>query len=172
MMNYSKRKLISEMLENWFTVDHILFGGIPKAYLTDKEVYESYLNLKKSYCETLFEMYTLIGYTSKYADNPANSSIIKVNALNTIEEVKKLAARTLVNESKSFSKILKESKQPLEENIKRLNYSCQFESAFITNQIRKASRPNSVNDPKFILLKNCLSECKKELINFSIKYFK
>ena len=63
-MNLPKKKLISEMLENWFVADHILFGGIPEAYLKENDTYQKYLQLKKNYFETLFEMYQLVGYTS------------------------------------------------------------------------------------------------------------
>ena len=48
-MNLPKKKLISEMLENWFVAGHILFGGIPQAYLTENSVYKKYLQLKKNY---------------------------------------------------------------------------------------------------------------------------
>lgn len=171
-MNLLKKKLISEMLENWYVADHILFGGIPECYMK-KEVYESYLQLKKNYFETLFEMYNLIGYTSKYLDVPKSSNEIQFNALGSIRECKQLASRTMIAEAKQFGKLLKESKKiDLVSNVKKLQLSCQFESAFIDNQFKTAKRINNMNDPKFILLKNCLNECKKELINLSIKYMK
>lgn len=171
-MNLLKRKLISEMLENWYVADHILFGGIPECYMK-KEVFESYLQLKKNYFETLFEMYNLIGYTTKYIDRPKSSNEIQFNALKTVRESRQLASRTMVTEAKHFGKLLKESKKTnLASNVKKLQLSCQFESAFIDSQFKSARRLNNMNDPKFVLLKNCLNECKKELINLSIKYMK
>ena len=172
IMNLAKKKLITEMMENWFVADHILFGGIPKSYLKKKSVYESYLKLKKNYIETLFEMYNLIGYTSKYIECPKSSQEVEINALKSVREAKKLASRTLVTESKYFAKILTESKKNSEVDVKKLQLSCMFESAFFDNQFKMARRVNNMNDPKFILLKNCLNECKKELINYSIKYMK
>lgn len=172
-MNFSKKKLISEMIEDWYVADHILFGGIPRSYIKSNKLYESYLNLKKNYFETLFEMYNLVGYTSKYIECPKNDKQLQLNALNTIKEARILAAKTLIKESKNFSKVLKESKEEnIQKNVKKLQLSCQFESAFMNSQLKTAKKINNINDPKFILLKNCLNECKKELINYSIKYMK
>lgn len=159
------------MMENWYVTDHILFGGIPQSYLK-KPLFEKYLQLKKNYLETLFEMYNFIGYTSKYLECPKNSKEVQINALDTIKEARKIASKTLIKESKNFAKILTESKNHSDTDIKKLQLSCIFESAFIDNQLRTARRINNINDPKFILLKNCLSECKKELINLSVKYMK
>ncbi len=171
-ISIAKKKLISEMMENWYTADHILFGGIPEAYMK-KPVYESYLKCKKSYFESLFEMYNLIGYTSKYIDIPSNSMEVKLNSLKTVRESKQLASKTLLKEAKQFSKLLKESKEEnVDSNIKKLQLSCQFESAFIDSQLKNARKLNNMNDPKFILLKNCLNESKKELINYSVTYMK
>ena len=47
-----------------------------------------------------------------------------------------------------------------------------FESAFIDRQFKAAKKPNNLGSPKFLLLQNCLTECKKELIQMSMKYFK
>lgn len=171
-ISIAKKKLISEMMENWYTADHILFGGIPEAYMK-KPVYESYLKCKKSYFESLFEMYNLIGYTSKYVDIPSNSMEVKLNSLKSVRESKQLASKTLLKEAKQFSKLLKESKEEnIDSNIKKLQLSCQFESAFIDTQFKNARKLNNMNDPKFILLKNCLNESKKELINYSVTYMK
>jgi len=170
-MNYTKKKLISEMLESWYVLDHILFGGIPKSYLKESD-YQKYLQLKKTYVQTLFEMYTFVGYHTKYTDCPADQSEIQIMALKTVRESKVHASKTLINESKKFSKILKESKINENLGIKKLSLSCQFESAFFTNQIKRATKPNNFDNPKCILLKNCLNECKKELINLSIKNMK
>ena len=162
-MNLPKKKLISEMLENWFVADHILFGGIPEAYLKENDTYQKYLQLKKNYFETLFEMYQLVGYTSNE---------IEFNALKSIREARRLSANTLLNESAHFTKLISESKGDVDSNIRKISLSCQFESAFLTKQLSAAKNPNGVNDTKFILLKNCLTECKKELINLSLKYMK
>ena len=171
-ISIAKKKLISEMMENWYTADHILFGGIPEAYMK-KPVYESYLKCKKSYFESLFEMYNLIGYTSKYVDIPSNSMEVKLNSLKSVRESKQLASKTLLKEAKQFSKLLKESKEEnIDSNVKKLQLSCQFESAFIDVQFKNARKLNNMNDPKFILLKNCLNESKKELINYSVTYMK
>jgi len=171
-ISIAKKKLISEMMENWYTADHILFGGIPEAYMK-KPVYESYLKCKKSYFESLFEMYNLIGYTSKYIDIPSNSMEVKLNSLRSVRESKQLASKTLLKEAKQFSKLLKESKEEnIDSNVKKLQLSCQFESAFIDTQFKNARKLNNMNDPKFILLKNCLNESKKELINYSVTYMK
>lgn len=171
-ISIAKKKLISEMMENWYTADHILFGGIPEAYMK-KPVYESYLKCKKSYFESLFEMYNLIGYTSKYVDIPSNSMEVKLNSLRSVRESKQLASKTLLKEAKQFSKLLKESKEEnIDSNVKKLQLSCQFESAFIDTQFKNARKLNNMNDPKFILLKNCLNESKKELINYSVTYMK
>ena len=171
-ISIAKKKLISEMMENWYTADHILFGGIPEAYMK-KPVYESYLKCKKSYFESLFEMYNLIGYTSKYVDIPSNSMEVKLNSLKSVRESKQLASKTLLKEAKQFSKLLKESKEEnIDSNVKKLQLSCQFESAFIDTQFKNARKLNNMNDPKFILLKNCLNESKKELINYSVTYMK
>lgn len=171
-MNLPKKKLISEMLENWFVADHILFGGIPQAYLTEGDVYKKYLQLKKNYFETLFEMYQLVGYTSKYMNCPKNSNEIEFSALKSVREARKLSANTLLIESSHFTKLLSESKGDVDSNIRKVSLSCQFESAFLTKQLSAAKNPNGVNDTKFVLLKNCLTECKKELINLSLTYMK
>lgn len=170
-MNLAQKKLISEMMENWYVTDHILFGGIPQSYLK-KPLFEKYLQLKKNYLETLFEMYNFIGYTSKYLECPKNSKEIQISALKTVRESRKLASTTLLKESKNFAKILTESKNHSDLDIKKLQKSCLFESAFMDRQFKAARRVNNMNDPKFILLKNCLAECKKELINLSVKYMK
>lgn len=171
-MNYSSKKLISENLENWFVVDHILFGGIPNSYMP-KPIYEKYLRLKQNYLTTLFEMYRFVDYQSKYIDCPKDRVDIEMNALNAISEARKISSKFLIKESKRFAKILKESKnQDVDTNIKKLQLSSLFESSFITGQLSQARKPNNMESPKFVLLKNCLSECKKELIDLSIKYFK
>ena len=170
-MNYSSKKLISENLENWFTMDHILFGGIPKSYMP-KTVYEGYLQLKKTYLSSLYEMYNFMGYKSKYIECPKNTEDIQLNALKSIREARQISARRLVQESKKLSKLLKESKKEnLDINVKKIALSSLIESAFITRQMKMASKPNNVESPKYLLLRNCLTECKKELINLSIKYF-
>ena len=159
------------MLENWFVLDHILFGGIPKSYLSESD-YKKYLDTKKSYLQTLFEMYNFVGYTSKYIDCPESSVDIQVRALKSVRESRQLTARTLVKEAKQFSKILTESKSHSNKDIEKLRLSCMFENSFITSQLHSAKRPNNMNSPKFILLKNCLTECKKEMINLSVNNMK
>lgn len=171
-MNYSAKKLVAENLENWFTVDHILFGGIPKSYMP-KTVYENYLQLKKTYLSSLYEMYNFVGYQSKYIECPSNRVEIEKNALKSINEARKLSAKVLIKESKKFGKLLKESKkEDINDNVKRIKLSSLFESAFMTSQLANAKRPNNFESPKFLLLRNCLTECKKELIALSLKYFK
>lgn len=171
-MNYSSKKLISENLENWFVMDHILFGGIPDSYMP-KPICEKYLRLKQNYLTTLFEMYKFVDYQSKYIDCPKHRVEIEMNALRSISEARKISARYLLNESKRLAKILKESKnQDIDTNVKRLQLSSLIESSFITNQMIHARKPNNTESPKFLLLRNCLTECKKELIDLSIKYFK
>lgn len=171
-MNYSSKKLISENLENWFTMDHILFGGIPESYMP-KTVYENYLQLKKTYLSSLFEMYNFIGYDSKYIDCPTDRQQLEKFALTSISEARKLSAQFFLKESKMFSKLLKESKkEKLDRNMKKIQLSSLFEHAFITKQMLSAKRPNNTESPKFLLLRNCLTECKKELIDLSLKYFK
>lgn len=170
-MNYSSKKLISENLENWFTMDHILFGGIPQSYMP-KKVYEGYLQLKKNYLSSLYEMYNFMGYKSKYIDCPKKSETLQLNALVSLREARKISAKNLISQSKNFGKVLKESKKEnLDSNIKKLNLSSLMESAFIIRQMKACSRPNNAESPKYILLRNCLTESKKELINLSIKYF-
>ena len=170
-MNYSSKKLISENLENWFVMDHVLFGGIPETYLP-KPVYENYLQLKKTYLSSLYEMYNFIGYKSKYIECPKSKEDIQLNALKSIREARQISARRLVQESKKLGKILKESKKEnLNSNVKKISLSSLIESAFITRQMKMASKPNNVESPKYLLLRNCLTECKKELINLSMKYF-
>ena len=171
-MNYSTKKLMSENLENWFVMDHILFGGIPQSYMK-KPVYENYLQLKKTYLSSLFEMYNYIGYQSKYIDCPKNRAEIENNALVSMNEARKLSSKFLIKESKKFGKVLKESKKEmLDTNIKKIRLSSLMESAFTTCQFASAKKPNNFESPKFLLLKNCLTECKKELIGLSLKYFK
>lgn len=171
-MNYSTKKLISENLENWFTMDHILFGGIPQSYMP-KPVYENYLQLKKTYLSSLFEMYSFVGYNSKYIDCPTNRASIEKLALKSINEARKDSAKFLITESKKLGKILKESKkETIDRNMKKIRLSSLFESAFLTKQLASAKRPNNFESPKFLLLRNCLTECKKELIGLSMKYFK
>jgi len=170
-MNYSAKKLISENLENWFVLDHILFGGIPQSYMP-KPVYENYLQLKKTYLSSLFEMYNFVGYQSKYVDCPKDRAEIELNALTAVAESRKLSAKFLIKESKKFGKMLKESKKEnLDSNVKKLRLSSLFESSFLTAQMKSAKRPNNFESPKFLLLRNCLTECKKELIGLSLKYF-
>lgn len=171
-MNYSSKKLISENLENWFTMDHILFGGIPKSYLNETSL-KKYEELKKIYLTSLYEMYKYIGYTSKYQDCPTNSVDIEIKSLKSIHEARILSARKLVKESKKIANVLKESKKELlNTNLKKIQLSSLFESAFVDRQFKSAKNPNNFGSPKFLLLQNCLTECKKELIAMSLKYFR
>lgn len=171
-MNYSSKKLITENLENWFTMDHILFGGIPKSYLSEASL-KKYEQLKKTYLASLYEMYRYVGYSSKYQDCPTDSSQIELMSLKSIHEARILASKKLVAEAKKLSKVIKESKKEvIDSNIKKLQLSSLFEAAFIDRQFKAAKNPNNFGSPKFLLLQNCLTECKKELIAMSMKYFK
>ena len=170
-MNYSSKKLISENLENWFVMDHILFGGIPQSYMP-KTIYENYLELKKTYLSSLYEMYRFVGYSSKYIDCPKSRTEIEKSALKSINEARKLSAKFLIKESKKLGKVLKESKKEMfDSNLKKIRLSSMFECAFFTKQLSEATRPNNFESPKYLLLRNCLTECKKELIGLSLKYF-
>jgi hypothetical protein len=86
------------ILENWFGIDKIIFGGNSKNVL-DEETYTRYCTTKGAFLSNLFEIYSRVGYTPnksyRNVNEMANNSIAL--ATNAIQKAKQILQTEGVN---------------------------------------------------------------------------
>lgn len=174
--NIIHKKLVVEMFHDWYVLDHILFNGDPKKYLNES-AQKKYSSLKKIYLQSLMEFYEHIGYKSRFAVLPKNSKQLITEAKDYFKKMLKESARKLKDNSTKYTKLISEgltenNSSLIDNRISQLKTSILFDKCFMENSQRYAIKKSNIKDIKGILINNCLTEARKELIQLSIKYFK
>lgn len=175
-MDIIKKKLIAEMLQDWYIIDNILFGGIPKYYISEKQDYNNYLRIKKTYLSTLFEYYNHINYKSRINDIPKNSKELKEQSYDIYEYCDKMVLSEMKENRKNISKIVQEgltleTSNKIDHRLSMLRKSSLFNKCFMENANEFCVHKSKINDVRGILLNNCLTEARKELIKYSYMYY-
>lgn len=173
--NIIHKKLVVEMFHDWYVLDHILFGGNPQKYLNEAN-HGHYLKLKKAYLSSLFEFYDHIGYKSRFMTLPKNSKQLISEAKSYYNKMLKESARKLKDNSKKYTKIVSEGlsvndSDLIDSRISKLTTSILFDKCFMENSQKYAIKQSNIKDMKGVLLNNCLTEARKELIQLSSNYF-
>ena len=175
-MDIIKKKLITEMLQDWYIIDDILFGGIPKYYISEKQDYKNYLQLKKTYLSTLFEYYNHINYKSRITEIPKNSKQLKEESSNIYESCDEQVLSEMKENRKNISKIIQEGisledSDKIDHRLSLIRKSSVFNKCFMESANSFCVNKSNISDVKGILLNNCLTEARKELIKYSIQYY-
>jgi hypothetical protein len=108
-----KKSLIGKILEEWFTIDSILFNDHARNTINDGNVYKEYVSLKAGMLENLYEYYSFIGLNPKVS-TPRDLKQLIENSVLSARRAKKLAVEVIYKEStkkKIKEKILRESKK-------------------------------------------------------------
>lgn len=175
-MDIIKKKLTTEMLQDWYILDNILFGGNPKYYMSENSDYKDYLLLKKTYLSTLFEYYNHINYKSRFTSLPKNAKQLRLESCNICDRYESECLSEMRKNRKKISAFVSEgltmkTSGKINDRLSLIKTNMLFDKCFMEHANSNCLRKSNIDDVKGILLNNCLTEAKKELIKYSIKYY-
>jgi len=108
-----KKAIIGKILEEWYTVDSILFNDHARNKINNGDVYKEYVSLKAGMLENLFEYYSYIGLVPKVT-TPKDIKQLVETAIISAKRAKKSAVNMINKEStkaKIKEKVIKEAKR-------------------------------------------------------------
>lgn len=172
-----KKKLITEMFDGWYMIDNILFGSTPTKYLREGSLeYATYLDLKKVFLTTLCEFYQHIGYKSPYSTLPRNSKQVIKESRQRYNVIVRECCKELRDNKEKYIKLISEGlnhsdSRKVDSRLSSIKMSMLFNKCFMETAQRRAINQANMNDVRGIILTNCLTEARKELISLSKKYY-
>ena len=141
------------ILENWFTVDQILFGRPAKEVLSEDKM-NQYLTSKGAFLSNLYEIYSRLGYSPELdfdkisdmvesARNVAKEAMVKAKDYIQHASVSKLVKEEIQNTSKLEG--LKEEQVAKFVVLKRMN-AVAIDSALLESVVSESPNKDQIAD--------------------------
>ena len=98
-MDKTFKTRVSTNLENWYSIDSILFNGHARNIIREGSAYREYCVLKAGLLSNLFEYWNHVGYKPKNRVIPNTVKTLQESAVNTAKKSKMLASDMLSKNS-------------------------------------------------------------------------
>jgi ATP-dependent protease HslVU (ClpYQ) ATPase subunit len=108
-----KKTIIGKILEEWYTIDSILFNTHARNIINNGDIYKEYVSLKAGMLENLFEYYCYVGMVPKFS-NPKTIRQLVESAVISAKKAKKTAVGIINKEStkkRIKDKVIKEARK-------------------------------------------------------------
>ena len=180
-MNKTKKAIIARNLENWFTIDKILFNEDASKVIASGQDYKQYLFIKASLLSNLYEYWNCIGYNPKKIVIAENTNQMIKMAEASKRNSMKLSAKMLKSESvrkKLAKKIMKEAvskgfslSEKISKKLTTEKFLCMsLDNALIALPLLESKKVEDISGFKMDILEEAHRMLRTNLVRIAFKY--
>ena len=99
MNSKTRKKIITKLLENWYSIDSVLLNGHAKDVIVEGTKFKEYIVMKASLLSNVYEYWQKVKYEPSEEEMPSDVNSLQESAVVTAKKVKELSAKMLKREN-------------------------------------------------------------------------